>query len=146
MKKRRVMRFIVTGVLGAAVSAGLVVLLSGAAAAPTTEGLILQAVGHRGAAAAGNRNEAYLFVSGYNASGPVRGIPEGSLSVVVVGAPAGADPIKKVGVTEPVSGVYRISLTPDLSSHRWSSGMYVLSVTFTSPNGSGVVLGDVLID
>jgi len=133
-------------VIGCVAAIAAVVLVLGSAAAPTTEGLILQAVGHSAAAAAGNRGEVYLFVSAYNAAGPVRGIPAGSLSVAVVAAPTGADPIVKASVSEPVGGVYRIALTPDLSSHRWSRGKYVLSLTFTSPSGSGVIVGTVVIE
>jgi len=133
-------------VIGSVAAIAAVVLVLGNAAAPTTEGLILQAVGHAGTAAAGNRNEVYVLVSAYNAAGPIRGILGGSLSVTVVAAPANADPMKKVSVTEPASGVYKIALMPDLSSHRWSSGRYVLSVAFTSPSGTGVVVVDVVID
>jgi hypothetical protein len=115
------------------------------ALAPTTEGLILQATSHTGAAAVGNQSEAFVLVSAYNAAGSIRGLATGSLAVTVVAAPDGANPLKKVAMTEPVSGVYRISLSPELSSHRWSAGKYVVSIAFTSANGSGVVLADIVI-
>jgi len=146
MGKERISRLVICGTLVVAVGVALVLLLSGAAAAPTTQGLILQAAGQAGTAATGNRNEAYLIVAAYNEAGPIHGIAGGSFLASVVAAPTGADPIKKVVVTEPVSGVYKIALTPDLSSHRWSSGKYVVSVTFTSPNGSGVTVGELVID
>jgi len=140
MGKGRISRLVVCGTLVVVVGVGLVLLLSGAATAPTTEGLILQATGYASTAAAGNRNEAYVIVAAYNEAGPIRGLAAGSLSVAVVAAPAGADPLKKVTVTEPVSGVYKIALVPELSSHRWSNGSYGISITLTSANGSGVVL------
>ena len=146
MEKGRVTKFVVFGTFAVAIAAGLVLLLSGAAAAPTTAGLILQATGHSGGAVAGNRNEAHVILSAYNEAGPIRGIASGSLSVAVVAAPAGSDPVKKVSVAEPVSGVYKVALAPDLSSHRWSAGKYVISVTLTSPNGTGVVVGDLMIE
>jgi len=146
MEKGQTSRLVVFGAFAVAITAGLVLLLSGAAAAPTTEGLILQATGHPGTAAAGNRNEAYIIVVAYNQAGPIRGIAGGSFAATVVAAPTGADPIKKVTVSEPVSGVYKIALTPDLSSHRWARGKYAISVGFTSPNGSGVTVGELVID
>jgi hypothetical protein len=130
--------------MAAAVGAG-VMLLTASTFAPTTQGLILQAASHSGAAAAGNRNEAFILISAYNEAGPIRGIAGGSFSVAVVAAPDGANPIKKTGVAEPVSGVYKIGLAPDLSQHRWSEGNYVMGITFTSPNGSGVAVGQLII-
>ena len=127
-------------VLAAIMAVGAASIVTGSMAAPTTQGLVLQATSTSAAAVAGSRSEAYIFVSIYNEAGPVRGIAAGSLSVAVVGAPAVADPVTKASVTEPVSGVYRISLVPELSSHRWSSGTYVIGITLTSANGSGVVL------
>ena len=131
--------------------AGAVAVLAGAAFvlattfAPTTEGLALYAVGHQGTAAPGNRNEASVVLSAYNAAGPIRGIPGGSFSIAVAASPADSDPLAKDAVTEVASGVYRIALAPQLSQHRWSAGSYVISVTLTSPNGSGVVLADLRI-
>jgi hypothetical protein len=116
-----------------------------AAAAPTTQGLILQAEGHPGSAAVGNGNEAYVFVSVYNEAGPVHGLASGSLSASVIGAPTGAPPLRKANVTEPVSGIYRIALSPELSSQRWAAGTYVVGVALTSPNGSGVVVAGLVI-
>jgi hypothetical protein len=113
--------------------------------APTTAGLALDAVGHQGTAGVGNRNEASLLVSAYNAAGPIRGIPGGSFSIVVIASPADSDPIQKAAVSEVTSGIYRITLVPELSSHRWSKGSYVVGVTLTSPNGSGVVLAELQI-
>lgn len=130
---------LVVGVVTAAV------LLTASTFAPTTQGLILQTSGHSGTAAAGNRNEAFILVSAYNEAGPIRGIPGGSFSIAVVASPSGADPIKKTGVTEPVSGIYKISLALELSPHRWSSGKYVLAVTFTTASGSGVAVADLEI-
>jgi len=120
-------------------------LLVAATSAPTTQGLILQAVGHAGSAAVGNRNEAYVVVSAYNEAGSIRGIVGGSFSITIVGSPSGADPVRKAGVTEPVSGVYKIALAPELSQHRWSAGKYLVAVAFTSASGSGVVVGELLI-
>ena len=93
----------------------------------------------------GNRNEAFVLVSAYNAAGRIRGLAMGSFSVFVVAAPDGANPLKNVSMTEPVSGVYKISLAPELSSHRWSTGKYVIALSLTSANGSGVVLADLVI-
>lgn len=112
---------------------------------PTTEGLTLRATSHSGTAAAGNGNEAYLLVSAYNAAGSIRGLAIGSFGVTVVAAPENATPLKKVTLTEPASGVYRISLTPELSSQRWSAGKYVVAITLTSANGSGVTLAEIVI-
>lgn len=144
MKRNQVWRGAIYTILIVAIGAGAM-LLVGSAAAPTTQGLILQTSNHLGTAAAGNRDEAYVIVSAYNEAGSIRGIASGSLSVSVVASPNGANPLKKTGVTEPVSGVYTIALAPDLSQHRWSSGKYVMSVTFTSPNGSGVTLAELVI-
>lgn len=123
----------------------VMIFLVAATFAPTTEGLALHAVGHQGTAGVGNRNEASLLVSAYNVAGPIRGIPSGSFSVTVLASPAGSDPIKKVAVSEAVGGIYRITLTPELSSHRWSEGSYVMGITFTSPNGSGVIVAELRI-
>jgi len=145
MKQRRVVRgFIGTGVVVAVALAA--VLLTASTLAPTTQGLILQTVSSPEAAASGNRNEAALFVSVYNEAGSVRGLPGGSFSVAVLTAPTGAAPIVKSGVTESVSGIYRIGLTPELSAHRWSSGTYILGVTLTSANGSGIALAELVIE
>lgn len=130
----------------AIMAVGAAAIVTGSMAAPTTQGLILQATSVLATAAAGNRTEAYVFISVYNEAGPVRGITAGSLSLAVAGAPAGAVPVRKTSVREPVSGVYRISLAPELSSHRWSSGSYVIGITLTSSNGSGVVLATLEID
>ncbi|GEM_PF-1697235 len=146
MKRHEMTRRVACSIVVMAIGIGAVLLLGGAAAAPTTQGLILQTTSQIGTAAGGNRNEAYMIVAAYNEAGPIRGIASGSLSVAVVAAPAGSDPLKKFNVTEPVSGVYKIALAPELSSHRWSSGTYVLSITFTSPNGTGVVVGGLVID
>jgi hypothetical protein len=123
----------------------VMIFLVAATFAPTTEGLALHAVGHQGTAGVGNRNEASLLVSAYNVAGPIHGIPGGSFSVTVLASPAGSDPIKKVAVSEAVGGIYRITLTPELSSHRWSEGSYVMGITFTSPNGSGVIVAELRI-
>jgi hypothetical protein len=123
----------------------VMIFLVAATFAPTTEGLALHAVGHQGTAGVGNRNEASLLVSAYNAAGPIRGIPGGSFSIVVIASPADSDPIQKAAVSEVTSGIYRITLVPELSSHRWSKGSYVVGVALTSPNGSGVVLGELQI-
>ena len=144
MVKQRYVRRLIYGVLIAATALGAALLLSGAAA-PTTQGLILQAEGHPGAAAAGNGNEAYVFVSVYNEAGPVHGLAAGSLSASVLGGPAGAPPLKKASVTEPVSGIYKVALSPELSSQRWAAGTYVVGVTLTSQNGSGVVVASLVI-
>ncbi len=130
----------------AAVAIGAVaVFLVATTYAPTTEGLALYAVGHQGTAGVGNRNEASLLVSAYNAAGPIHGIAGGSFSVVVVASPVDADPIVKVAVSEVASGIYRIALAPERSQHRWSAGSYVMGITLTSPNGSGVVVADLEI-
>lgn len=144
MKKRTSLQkaLFVTLAMAAVVAA---TLITTGALAPTTQGLILQATSYVGAAAVGNRNEAAVFVSAYNEAGPIRGLATGSLAVTVVAAPDGANPLKKIAMTEPVSGVYKISLAPELSSHRWSAGKYVVSISFTSANGSGVVLADLTI-
>jgi len=131
--------------IGAAAIGAAAVFILATAFAPTTEGLALHAVGFQGAAAAGNRNEASILVSAYNAAGPVRGVPGGSFSVVVAASPPDSHPLAKVAVTEVASGVYRIALTPELSQHRWSTGSYVVGVTLTSPNGSGVVVAELRI-
>lgn len=144
MGERRSLRKYLYPVLAMAIGA-VTILLVASAFAPTTEGLALHAVGHQGTAGVGNRNEASLLVGAYNAAGPVRGIPGGSFSVVVLASPAGSDPVKKVAVTEAVGGIYRITLAPELSQHRWSEGNYVMGVTFTSPNGSGVVVAELQI-
>ena len=146
MKRHEITRSVVCSIAVVAIGIGAVLLLGGAAAAPTTQGLILQATSQIGATVEGNRNEAYVIVSAYNEAGPIRGIASGSLSIAVIAAPAGADPLKKVNVTEPVSGVYKIAVAPELSSHRWSSGTYVLSITLTSSSGTGVVVGALAID
>jgi hypothetical protein len=140
MAKKKVIRGVVCTALAVSIGVCVLLLLGGAAAAPTTTGLILQTSSHSGTAAAGNRNEAYVLVSAYNEAGSIRAIPGGSFSVAVVASPNGADPVKKVSVAEPVSGVYKIAVTPELSSHRWSSGKYVLAVTFTTASGSGVAV------
>ena len=139
MKRQKTARRLLLAllVLGVGVSA---VWLTAATFAPTTHGLILQTASHSGTAAAGNRNEAAVLVSVYNEAGPIRGVPAGSFSVVIVASPDGTDPVKKTGVSEPVSGVYRIGLAPELSNHRWTGGRYVIAITFTSANGSGVAL------
>jgi len=145
MRNRLVARRILHAIV-ALTAIAATVLFMGSAAAPTTQGLILQASSHPGTAAAGNGHEAFILASAYNEAGPIRGILGGSFSVVVVASPSGAAPIKKVSVTEPVSGIYKIAIVPELSSHRWSSGKYVFSITLTSPNGTGVVVGDLIID
>lgn len=145
MTGRWASRNVLSVVVVVAVAAGAI-LLTASTLAPTTEGLTLQTVGHPGGAAAGNRNEAALFVGVYNQAGSVRGIPGGSFSVAVLASPTGADPIVKASVTEAVGGIYRISLVPERSSHRWSVGKYVVGVTFTSSSGSGVTVGELSID
>ena len=144
MKRGALLRGAVYTILVMAIGAGAI-LLVGSAAAPTTQGLILQTSSHLGTAASGNREEAYVLVSAYNEAGAIRGIASGSFSVSVVASPSAASPIKKAGLTEPVSGVYKIALTPELSQHRWAAGKYVMSITFTSSNGSGVTLADLVI-
>lgn len=139
-----VLRGAVYTILVVLVGAGAM-LLVGSAAAPTTRGLILLTSNHVGTAASGNRDEAYVLVSAYNEAGAIRGIGSGSFSVSVVASPNGATPVTKTGITEPVSGVYKIALAPELSQHRWASGKYVMSITFTSPNGSGVTLAELAI-
>ena len=138
-------RHTVYGLLIVGIGLGAVLLLTGAVAAPSTEGLILQVACHPGTAAPGNGNEAYVLVSIYNAAGPVRGLSSGNLSVSVVAGPTGAPPLKKGSVLEPVSGVYKIGLAPELSSQRWVGGTYVVSVALTSSNGSGVVVGELIV-
>ena len=145
MNKPTGVRCSIYSVLAIGIIVGAVLLLSGAAAAPTTQGLILQTEGHSGAAVAGNGSEAYIFVAIYNEAGPVRELVSGSLSVSVVAAPSGAPPIRKANVTEPVSGVYRIALFPELSSQRWVAGRYVVGVSLTSQNGSGVAVAELNI-
>jgi len=130
--------------VGVAIVTSLVFLTAGTFA-PTTQGLVLQTTSHAATAAAGNRNEAFVFVAAYNEAGPIRGIPGGSLSVAILAAPDGADPVKKTTVTEPVNGVYKIALAPELSNHRWAGGRYVIGITFTSANGSGVALASLEI-
>jgi hypothetical protein len=120
-------------------------LITVGALAPTTEGLALQATSHIGTAAVGNRNEAFVLVSAYNAAGSIRGLAVGSFAVTVVAAPENANPLKRVVMTEPVSGVYKISLAPELSSHRWSAGKYTFAIALTSANGSGVCLAEIVI-
>jgi hypothetical protein len=136
---------IVRVALVVAVAAGVWVLLTGSAAAPTTQGLILQAVGYAGTAAVGNGNDAYAIVSVYNEAGPVRGLASGSLSIAIAAAPADAPPVHKTGVVETSSGIYRIGLAPELSSQRWVSGTYVIGITLTSADGSGVAVADFAI-
>ncbi|MBU0595502.1 hypothetical protein KJ567_02300 [Candidatus Bipolaricaulota bacterium] len=144
MRRREMWRGVVYTLLAVAIGGGAMLLVGGAAA-PTTQGLILQTASHLGTAAAGNGDPAYLLVSAYNEAGSIRGIASGSFSVSVLAAPNGATPITKTAVTEPVSGVYKISLAPELSQYRWVSGKYVMSITFTSPNGSGVTLSELVI-
>ena len=122
-----------------------VLLLLGALAAPTTEGLVLGTRTHNGSALVGNRNEAFVFVSAYNSAGSIRGLLSGSLSATVVAAPENAAPIKKASFTEVSSGVYKIGFAPELSQHKWSAGKYVIAISLTSANGSGVVLAEVLV-
>ena len=144
MVERRSIRKYLYLVIATAIGAATI-FLAATTFAPTTEGLALHAVGYQGAAAIGNRDDAAVFVSAYNEAGSIRGIAGGSFSVAVLAAPAGADPVKKAGVSEPVSGIYKVSLTPELSQHRWSAGTYVIGITFTSANGSGVVLAELAI-
>lgn len=107
--------------------------------------LILKTASHSGKAAAGNRCEGFVFISAYNETGPIRGMASDSISVTVVSAPEDASPVKNAGMSEPVSGIYKISVAPELSQHRWSTGTYVLGVNLTSPNGSGVALAELVI-
>jgi len=129
----------------ALVAVAAVGILTGSAAAPTTKGLALQTAVDPARALAGNRDEAHVFVAVYNEAGPVHGVAAGGFSVAIVAAPESASPVRKVGVIEPVAGVYRISLAPELSSHRWTRGLYVISISVTSPSGSGVVLAELEI-
>ena len=144
MTQRVAVRKIFYGMSVVAVGILTVLLISGTFA-PTTQGLMLQTSSHSGTASAGNRNDVYVFVSAYNEAGPIRGILDGSFSISILASPEGASPIKKTGITEPVTGIYKITLTPDLSSHRWAVGKYVIGITFTSANGSGVTVAEVVI-
>jgi hypothetical protein len=146
MKKVTETRRFIHGVLAAGIVVGSALLLGGAVAAPTTQGLVLQTESHCGLALAGNGNESYVFVSVYNEAGPVRGIASGSLSVSVIAVPPGAPPIKKTAFTETVGGIYKIALSPELSSQRWTAGKYVVAVALTSQNGSGVAVASLVID
>ena len=144
MDTRRVWSLRARWSAAAAVLVGTALVLA-ATFAPTTEGLVLHAIGYPGTAAAGNRDEAFVVLSAYNAAGPIRGIPGGSFSIAVAASPTDSAPLAKETVTEAASGVYRIALAPQLSQHRWSAGSYVISVTLTSPNGSGVALAELRI-
>jgi len=144
MNKRRSNRIYLYVSAVVAIGVGVLFLVA-TTYAPTTEGLVLHALSHPGTAAAGNRNEASLLVSAYNAAGPIRGVPGGSFSIVVAASPAGATPIAKVAVSEVATGIYRITVAPERSQDRWSAGLYVLGITLTSPNGSGVVVAELQI-
>jgi hypothetical protein len=133
-----------------AVVAGVsVFLLAATYAAPTTEHLIIQAVGHEGLADDGNRAEASLIVSIYNAAGPITGMAGGSFSVKTAATPTGGFLLKKSAVTEVGAGIYQITLVPDTASQSgavWKRGQYVVGVTLTSPNGSGTAVASLSVD
>ncbi len=135
-------------VVGAASVALVAACLLGATFAPTTEHLIIQAVGHEGLADDGNKLEATLVVAIYNAAGPITRMAGGSFSVQTVATPAGGYAVKKASVVEVGSGVYQIKITPDTEDRNavWKRGRYVLAVTLTSPNGSGTALGQLSVD
>jgi hypothetical protein len=144
MKRQAAVRRLLYALLVVVVGVSAVWLTAGTFA-PTTQGLILQTASHPATAATGNRDEAFVLVSAYNEAGPIRGILGGSFSVAVVASPDGADPVKKASVTEAVSGAYKIGLAPELSNHRWTGGRYVIAITLTSANGSGVALASLEI-
>lgn len=125
---------------------GAVLLIGGWAAAPTTEGLTLTAVGHERLANAGNKEEASLVVAVYNVAGPVRGLLGGNFSLDSVVVPAGGSSAKKAATTEVASGVYRIDVVPEASAGAWLKGTYVIAISLTSPNGSGTTVTQLEID
>lgn len=140
--RRRIVGYAFLGILAVAVA----LLVGGWAAAPTTEGLIMNALGGEGLAGAGNNEEAYIVVSVYNAAGPVGGLAGGSFSVeAVVVAPFGTV-VTKSRVVETPRGVYLIGVVPTKASTGWQKGHYVVAVTLTSPNGSGVAIADLSVD
>ncbi|MCX6094761.1 MAG: hypothetical protein NTY63_08095 [Candidatus Bipolaricaulota bacterium] len=140
--RRRIVGYILLGVL----AIGVAILVGGWAAAPTTEGLILHAVGQEGLAGVGNNEEAYVVISVYNAAGPVGGLAGGSFSVeAVVVAPLGTS-VTKSRVAEAPRGVYLIGVVPTKASTGWQKGHYIVAVTLTSPNGSGVTVADLSVD
>ncbi len=140
--RQRIVGYVLLGVL----AIGVAILVGGWAAAPTTEGLILQAVAHEALAGAGNNEEAYIVVSVYNAAGPVGGLAGGSFSVDTILVAAGGTTVTKSRVLESPKGVYMIAIVPTKASTGWQKGHYIVAVTLTSPNGSGVTLADLSVD
>ena len=126
------------------ISATVMFLVAGSSAT-ISHRLILKTACHSSKAATGNRSEGFLFVSAYNEAGPIRGLASGNIAVAVVSAPKDAAPVRIMGMTEPIGGIYKISVAPELSQQRWSSGMYVMGVRFISPHGSGVALAELVI-
>jgi len=124
------------------------VLLAASFAAPTTEHLIIQAVGHEGLADEGNKKEAMLVVSIYNAAGPITRMAGGSFSIKTAAFPEGGYAVKKSSVTEVGSGIYQIALVPDTEDRNavWKKGAYAVGVVLTSPNGSGIAVATLRID
>ena len=59
----------------------------------------------------------------------------------VVVAPFGTV-VTKARVVETPRGVYLIGIVPTKASTGWQKGHYVVAVTLTSPNGSGVTVAD----
>ena len=143
MKKTN--RWIVLGVASIVLVAACIL---GATFAPRTEHLVIQVVGHEGLADDVNKLEATLGVAIYNAAGPITRMAGGSFTVQTVATPAGGYAVKKASVIEVGSGVYQIRLTPDTDDRNavWKRGRYVVSLTLTSPNGSGTALGQLSVD
>ncbi len=140
--RRRIVGYVLLGTLAVAVA----VLVGGWAAAPTTEGLIMNALGHEGLAGAGNNEEAYIVISVYNAAGPVSGLPGGSFSISAPIVAAGGTDVTKVRVYESSAGIYRIDVAPTKASVGWLKGTYIVSVTLTSTHGSGVAIAELSVD
>ena len=146
MRETKARRTMVGYILLGIVAIGVSILVGGWAAAPTTEGVVLQAVAGEGLAGAGNNEEAYIVVSVYNAAGPAGDIASGSFAVdAVVVAPYGTG-VTKSRVLESPKGVYLIGVVPQKSSVGWQKGHYILAVTLTSSHGSGVTLADLSVD
>ncbi len=140
--RRRIVGYVLLGVL----AVGVALLVGGWAAAPTTEGLIMHALGHEMLAGAGNNAEACVVVSVYNAAGPVAGLPGGDFAISAPIVAAGGTDVTKVRVYESSAGIYRIDMAPTKASVGWLKGTYIISVTLTSTHGSGVAIAELSVD
>lgn len=131
-----------------AVVAVVAACLLAATFAPTTEQLIIQAVGHEGLADDGGKLEVTLVVAIYAAAGPITNMAGGSFSIQTAATPAGDYAAKKATVVKVGLGAYQIKLTPDTEDRNavWKRGRYLLSVTLTSRNASGTALAQLSVD